>query len=552
MPGIVGFIRKSIEDEKAKGILHKMQELITHKDFYAKDVLFCDEYICATRSHTNIIQKQPQPYYDSGIYIWLNGEFYNQKEISSKYTHLQDLNILLDLYRVNDDFSFLKQIDGCYSAVIYDTHKQKAHLITDRYGLSFIYWSIQNGRLFWGSELKAMLAFPDFSPKIDRQSVEDFFGIGQLLEDRTWFEGVELLSPGTVLTWNIKENSMSKHRYWQWSDIKPYRGKIDCDEIVEEVGRLFKIAVENRCRKDERIGLTLSGGLDSRAILAALSERGDPVSAVTFGKKGCDDVRIASMAVKAKKANHHIVEIDKDNWLMGRTNGVWLTDGQMNLMHMHAVIARELLSSLFDVVLQGEGAAILSGVYFDGKEDVYHKFDNRGRRFINVGNVMGQAILVPRRPYLDNNFFSFAASLPEDIRKDFKLYKKFLLKKYPDYFMKIPYASFEIPISWPNFMRYAVKAKNRVRKNISRIGFKFPDSWMYTDYANWIREELAKSFFEKVLKNPAALYPEYIERDKVKKELESHLIGNDYADNLCRYLTFEIWLQQIYKGNYRL
>ena len=83
-------------------------------------------------------------------------------------------------------------------------------------------------------------------------------------------------------------------------------GKIDVDEVAEELGRLFIDAVNRRCNQ-KGIGVCLSGGLDSRAILAAMPNRQEPIHTITFGKRGCDDIRIASKVAKIKGASHHVV-----------------------------------------------------------------------------------------------------------------------------------------------------------------------------------------------------------------------------------------------------
>ncbi len=81
MPGLVGFTRRSIDGHESKSILGRMQSYIAHHDFYKNESLFCTPELCGTRSHLNIIQTESQPAQESGIYVWLEGEFYNQDEL---------------------------------------------------------------------------------------------------------------------------------------------------------------------------------------------------------------------------------------------------------------------------------------------------------------------------------------------------------------------------------------------------------------------------------------------------------------------------------------
>jgi asparagine synthase (glutamine-hydrolysing) len=467
---------------------------------------------------------------------------------------------LLSLFKQDPDFSFLKKIDGVYAAVIYDSLKKKVYLITDRYGLRHLYWTVHQGCLQWGSELKAMLALPGFEPRVDCQAVKEFFEIGYLLEDRSLIEGAQLLPMGTFLTWDIKERSHQLKRYWGWDEIKPLTGVIDETEIAEELGRLFVNAVQRRCLKSERVGLGLSGGLDSRALLAAMPVYDKAIHAVTFGKAGCDDFRIATRAARVKGAVHHFIEIDAENWLMPRLDGIWWTDGQFNLMHMHGMEGFYLGKELFDICLNGYGGdSIVGGCYIgdevDSQFSELEKINNRGRRFILLGPKLGEVYLEQRLPAYDNALLEMSMSVPGNLRENEYIYQKMLLKAFPRFYRNIPWQTTGVPIGWPNLakktVRFSKKAKHKFLRKMSHFGVKYSDPNSYTDYPNWIRKEPARTFFKETLINSTALFPEYISREKVHHDWERHLSGENFANNLCRYITFEIWLQQVFTGKYR-
>lgn len=598
MPGLVGFAissRKQINpigQVDPKQVLCKMQDLITHEDFYKRDELFYDGHIGATRSHINIIQKEPQPYQHDGIYVWLDGEFYNREEISRQHriTAKTDLELLHALFKQGNGIHFLKEIDGLFSAIVYDSFQQKVYLIADRYGLRHLYWTAHREYLAWGTEMKTITAMPGFEPKIDRRAVEEFFGIGYLLENRTWFENVELLPSGTVLTWDIKSGAIcGKQRYWWWDDIKPLTGKINEADVAKELGQLLIDAVERRCHEGERVGLALSGGLDSRSLLAAMPDRGYPIHAVTFGKAGCDDIRIATMAAKVKGAVHHTTELNSTNWLMPRLAGIWWTDGQLSLMHMHGIEARETVRDIFQINLNGfAGDLILGGSYLrdkrfldswgdrrlfasamdcdpylldnfpvyssSGKPDFYF-LQNRVRRFTFCGTKHLLTFIEQRKPFYDNRLIEFIYSLPDAMRFQSHIYNLMLLKTFPDFYQRIPWQKTGLPISMSTPVVEAVKLFRRTRKKILRklesFGIRYDNPLGYTDYPNWLRQEPARSFFDKILNNPSALYPAYISKEQVCNTLTRHQSGENHAEILCQYATFEIWLQQIYENSYR-
>ncbi|MDY6838800.1 MAG: asparagine synthase-related protein [Thermodesulfobacteriota bacterium] len=522
----------------------------------------------------------------NGVYIWLDGEFYNQRELARRTNGaVSDPEILLNLYKTHPDFSFLKNIDGIYSAIIYDKIQQSVHLITDRYGLKHLYWCHRNNSLAWASEVKAFLCLPWLTLTIDEQSLSDFFRVGYLLENETWFNEVKLLPSGTVLSYQIKSKNKKQLRYWWWDNIIPLQQDLDEGDLVEELGRLFNEAVANRCKKGERVGLTLSGGLDSRAILAAMPEGTEPIHAITFGKKGCEDIRIAAVAAEVKGAEHHVCHINESNWLAPRIEGVWWTDGQLNMLHMHGIEGLEGGKKYMDITLNGfAGDVILGGSFLKNRrccdtvtkcyagqvmkvtEECLHNFQeykqlrkpdyyflqNRIRRFVHCGSKAAETHVHNPKPFYDNKLIEFIYSLPDRLRLNSHLYTKMLVGVFPDYFSSIPWQATGYPISRDPRRVAMLLGIRKIRRRVSYLltkgsSDKLHGSSNYTDYYRWIRSEPASSYFRQVLLSRDAIYGEYIPRERVVADLDGHLRGSaDHSDMLCRYLTFEIWLQQVF------
>jgi len=560
MPGLVGFTTKSINNHEPKSVLEKMRSYIAHHNFYKSEAPFCSSELHATRSHINIIQTEPQPHHNSDIYLWLDGEFYNQDELirMTKCNHITDPEIFLQLYKANCDLNFLKDIDGVYSAVLYDKKENKVQLITDRYGLKLLYWGIINDGLVWSSELKGFLGHPNVAPVINHQAVKEFFDNGYLLENHTWFDGIELMPPASVLTFDITKSKVQIQQYWSWSDIKPLKEPINEQELVEELGWLFKESVRRRVNKNERIGLLLSGGLDSRAILAAIPEDYKPIHTFTFGQKGCNDIKIASKASKIKEATHHILELNPSNWLIPRINGVWKSDGSFNLLDMHGIEFYNDYTSYSDFILNGFwGEVAIGGYYVEPfqTQSEEHIARNRGRRFINQTLVLGEGWLIYRRPFTDKNLAELAFSIPKNLRQHYHIYTKMLLSTFPKYYKYIPFNSSSW-VSHPNrlmkLLEFKNRAMNKLKRKAQRFGVHCKDLRSYTDYPLWIRQEPAKSFFAKLLLCSRAIYPEYIERNKIQDYLRAHVEEKaNYHNELCLALTFELWLQQVFNGKYR-
>jgi asparagine synthase (glutamine-hydrolysing) len=470
-----------------------------------------------------------------------------------------DADLLRRMYLSDTSLSFLRKIDGIFSAVVFDSERQCLHLITDRYGLRHLYWTRRRNGVAWASEVKAFLALPEFKPRIDRGSVGEFFSFGYLLGNRTWLEDVALLPPGSTFGFDLRKDEIQIRNYWSWSNITLLPGKTDTREMIEELGRLFNAAIKRQCESPEPVGVSLSGGLDSRAILAAAPdhESGRPIHAVTMGSRRCDDVRIAAQVARVKGIRHHVVELTAANWLSGRIPGVWYTDGQSNLLHMHALVSVEEQRAHSRINLNGFlGDAVLGGSYLhDPRWSVTEKADNRGRRFINEGTRLTNNFLQNRLPFFSNALMEYTCSIPEELRDRSKIYNRMLLSQFPVFFRRIPWQRTGVPITWPRQLADTARRLSRLQRRMGRIMERIrpgvEDTYEYTNYAAWIRQQPARALFERMIVNPCALYPEFIPREEIQLCWREHMGGLDRSEKICRTITFELWLQQVFEHRFR-
>lgn len=589
MPGLIGYTDK--HHKYNENMLLNMRSLLKYFDNYVDEGMYSDKNIYASRTHLGVIKQGNQPYnLNNRFFSWMEGEFYNQEELKSKYNiaSVTDNELLANIYNSTRSYKFLRDIDGYYAAVIYDKKEGIVHLITDRYGFKPLYQGIINDNLVWSSELKGFLGHKDFKINIDGKAVQQFFDIGYLLENRTWFDAIELVPPSSVLSFNIKKSKTEINHYWSWSEIKPIKGSIDEREIAEELGRLFSQSVRKRVNKGERIGITLSGGLDSRAILAAVPEVYKPLHTFTFGQEGCDDIRIAKKASEIKRAEHHALILHSNDWLMPRISGVWMSDGSASLLHMHGMEFLHIYKKHINCSLNGfAGDLILGGSYLRNayldkevcpliikevtgadkviepntvwynikKTDPYF-INNRVRRFTNTGLILLGTTIETQIPFFDNTLIDFVYSFPDSLRYESHIYKKMLLNAFPEYFRKIPWQKTGYPISYPDQLVKVARFKNRIinklKREAKRFGLNYADLHNYTDYPNWLRQKPAKSFFEKVLLSKDAIYPKYIDKNNVHAYIRNHMEKKaNYHNELCLALTFELWLQQVFQGKFR-
>ena len=107
----------------------------------------------------------------TGHIAYLDGEFFNRTALARSAT--SDPEFLVQA--ITGERELLNRIDGLFAGVIFDTHKNELHIVTDRYGLRPLYWTRQGNRIAWASQTKAFLALPEFSPVIDPISPRPVF-----------------------------------------------------------------------------------------------------------------------------------------------------------------------------------------------------------------------------------------------------------------------------------------------------------------------------------------------------------------------------------------
>jgi asparagine synthase (glutamine-hydrolysing) len=545
VPGLIGiahiFPGVDRESSAAKAAVDAMRAALTHREWLVADEPFCDDRVCATRVDTRLLQPEAQPHADGEVFVWIDGEIYDDRD------RVSDAALLARQYHDDPGFSFLRRVDGFFTAVLYDRGRNKVHLISDRYGFRHLYWTTIDAQLWWGTELKALCHLPGFTPRLDAAAPDEFLSRGYLGGDRSWLRGVQLVSQGSVLTWDLSDGTRSTRRYWEWPEAGTLAVPHDRRELVDEWGRLFVEAVRKRCSSG-RVGVLLSGGLDSRAILAAVPEDVSPLHAVTFGRSESTDVRIAVRAAAVRGALHHVQELNERNWLAPRFEGIWWSEGQTNLIDIHGIGGYDERRDWFDINLSGFlGDVTMGGSYLRKDEDEIEGISNRGRRFIAMGLKMQTSYFENRLPFFDNDLLEFTLSIPERLRAREHVYADMLLRKFPSFFRTIPWQDTGVPITWP------LRAANLYRRGqgvMRRLGLG-SGRRSYGDYDEWLRREPARSVVGSILTETSPLYAEFVPREKVVGAWNRLMSGAAEGRTVGLYATFEIWLQQLFNARHR-
>ena len=563
MPGFYGKTYNIGEDHETINEIRKMGNLVSHAKFYSKEEDYIYSGVACSHIHLSVKKELYVQETDDAVKVWLEGEIYNLQQLASKNkicTSAIAEKIIADLYltkcNAENKWSFIRELSGEYALLIYDKKNRMLHFITDRYGSKPIYYYEENGLIAWAHEVKAFLGLSRFVPEILSETFNEFMSAGYLTENKTWFKDVHKIPGSSVMSFDLQTRDLTERKYWNWTEIISINGRSNIKGITEELASMFRNAVRKRLGSNTRIGIPLSGGLDSRAILVSIPyEYREITTAYTFGKHGCDEIKHASSVANKLGVKHLIFELNESNWIDPRIKGVWISDGILDLLHMHGVEFLNAVKEHADIILSGIlGGGLIGGLFLKEKKTTETEILEKriaGRSIIGV--TLESYMINQRLPFFDNELNEFILSIPRSLRANAKLYHKMLLSNYPEYFRNIPNANTGCAISIPNIIIAPYQFSRRLSRGIYKRYqiFSAPNSLMH-DYTMWIKKQPAKSIFQEILLSKSALYAKYLPQNICESILADHLAGkSENSAFLCRILTFEIWLQQVFRNEFR-
>ena len=234
--------------------------------------------------------RNPMPNEDGRVWITFNGEIYNHQSLrpvleakGHLYRSRTDTESIIHLYEERG-LDFVTELDGDFAIGLWDAAEQRIVLARDRIGVKPLYYTLTGGRLIFASEIKAILEHPSVSRDVDEEALYHYLTFMTTPVPRTLFAGIQKLPAGCLLTCDAR-GDLKVTRYW---DAIPSRidPSIAADEnaIAEELRRLLKESIAKRMMSDVPFGVFLSGGVDSTANVALMTELMDqPVRTFTVG-----------------------------------------------------------------------------------------------------------------------------------------------------------------------------------------------------------------------------------------------------------------------------
>jgi len=280
MCGVVGTL--SLAGEPASPVLlRRMTDAVAHRGPDGEGI-FTDGPLGLGHRRLAIIDlsqagHQPMLTRDGRYVLSYNGEIYNFQELRAELEALghqfrsrTDSEVLLCAHAEWGEKA-LERLNGMFAFAIWDRQARSLFLARDRYGIKPLYYSTSGNSFLFGSEVKAILAHPDYRGDLDREALLEYFTFQNFFTDRTLFKGVRLLPAGCCMTVTADRGPRIR-RYWDFHFAEP-DNPADEREYLEELDRLFRRAVNRQLVSDVDVGSYLSGGMDSGSITALAAKQ---------------------------------------------------------------------------------------------------------------------------------------------------------------------------------------------------------------------------------------------------------------------------------------
>jgi asparagine synthase (glutamine-hydrolysing) len=279
---------------------------------------------------------QPMSTQDGRFTLVYNGETYNSPALRSELeaagidfaTDHSDTEVLLRLL-ARDGKDALPRLNGMFGFCLYDRDAGTLFLARDRFGIKPLYWTQIGGRFAFASELKGLLALPFVERRIDRQSLWHYMSLMYVPGRATILDGVERLGPGECLTYRLADGVVAIERWWMPS-TRPDES-VPAEDWPLRLREELRAAVRRWSLADVSVACSLSGGLDSSAIVGALAEAGAAPKTFSLGFTGAceadwNELPQARAVAQRWGTEHHELVLDPESLIDDLVEMVWHLD----------------------------------------------------------------------------------------------------------------------------------------------------------------------------------------------------------------------------------
>lgn len=370
MCGIAGIVG---QNERLQERCCEMQNALRHRGPDDEGV-FIDARVGLGLVHTRLAiidlspaGHQPMQTPDRRFTIVFNGEIYNYRELRSElvaggvqFHGKGDTEVLLQLF-ARDGVSMLERLQGMFAFAIWDRDERTLFMARDPLGIKQLYYWSVGGKLAFASELRGVLAARLGPRKIDREALARFLLMGSVQEPDTLVSGVTQLPAGCYLIWKNGQSQLQS--FW----TPKYSGSIvNEQDAAATVRNALDDTIRRHFVSDVPVGIFLSGGIDSTAVVALAKANGfDNLKTfcISFDEQEYDEGNVSAQSAKHFRTDHH-------DWRLTAENGRELLDGFLHSLDLPSTdgfntycVSKFARDQGMKVVLSGLGGDELFGGY---------------------------------------------------------------------------------------------------------------------------------------------------------------------------------------------
>jgi asparagine synthase (glutamine-hydrolysing) len=599
MPGITGIIGKApMEDRKAA--LGQMVKCMQHEPFYNSGSLFVDKLECAAGwvSHAGSFSDCMPAWneaHDICLVFWGEhfadaSELQRLKAAGHQCTD-SSAACLVHLYEEHG-MKFFEMLNGTFHGLLIDLRENKLVLFNDRYGLGRIYYHEGPDGFYFSAEAKSLLKVLPQLRRLDLRSFGEFFSCGCALQHRTLFDGVSLLPPGSAWTFRPGQPHR-KETYFQkeeWESLP----QLPAEDYYQQLKETFTRILPRYFSGRQPVALSLTGGLDSRMIIAAAPRAPGALPCSTFGGmyRDSEDVTVGRQIARLCGQPYSVIKVDEGffpQFVEAAKRCVYITDGAMDASAAVGMVVNRQVRQFAPVRMTGNyGSEILRGnVAFKPMSGDVSMFseefvpnvraapgtfasERRGNKvsFIAFKQVPWHhccrfseenSQLTIRSPYLDNELVRLAYQAPTGLLLQKQLALRYCSdlkpalqgaptdrgtldrpaiipeKVYRLWKERRPKAEYYFDYGMPQWL--AKVDRVLAPMHLERL---FLGQQKYYHFRTWYRRELAGAV-RNVLLDPVTLGRSYLNGRRVEQMVNAHTSGSgNYTLELHKLMTSEL------------
>jgi asparagine synthase (glutamine-hydrolysing) len=598
MPGIVGLITKQPRTW-AEPQLQRMLETIRHESFYETGT-WIDEaagiYVGWAVIENSFCSCNPIRNEKGDAVLLFSGEDFPDPETPCRLKkrghqfEMEGAEYLVHLYE--EEPSFLASLNGRFQGLLLDRNRGTATLFNDRYGMHRVYYHEAKEGFYFAPEAKAILAVRPELRRPNARSFGEFVSFGSVLENRTLFENLNVLPSGSA--WVFRNGALQqKSSYFQkkdWEDQAP----LDPESYYRQVLDVYTRTLPRYFKGREGIGMSLTGGLDTRVVLAWRKAAPGELPCYTYGGnyRDCQDVQIARRVAAVCQQPHHVITVGKDFLSrfahyaeraiylsdacvdMGRAPDLFVSERarQIAPLRMTGLYGDEVLRHLVAFKPGTPAPGLFTAEIMNYVDQARRTYQEQIRQHPLSFSVFCQAPwahygirsleqtqVTARTPFLDNELVKTVFRAPKNAAANNDLRLRLIADGNPE-LRKIPtdrgYGGNNGPMSeaiYHAYLEFFFKAEYAydygMPQWVAQVDHVFAPLHLERLFLGrhklyhfrvWYRDTLAP-YVREVLLDPRALSRPYVERKVVENVVNGHLKGNhNYTTELHKLLTLEL------------